>query len=110
MGHYLERLADWFGDMPVHDIGMLASEGRVSIPLNDGEPVGVLDSQSAVFEFIPVESAMSDDPATLFPGEIQQGAEYAVVLSNDAGLIRYRLDDVVRVHGFVGGAPLVEFL
>ena len=41
MGHYLDRLADWWGPVPVRDIGLLASEGRVSIPLEDDTPTGV---------------------------------------------------------------------
>lgn len=110
MGHYLERLAEWYGPRPVRDIGLLASEGRVSIPLDDGRPVGVLDPQSAVLEFIPVEHALDESPETCLPSEVEPGREYAVVLTNDAGLVRYRLDDIVRIHGFHGGAPLVEFI
>lgn len=110
MGHYLEPLADWWGPVPVRDIGLLASEGRVTIPLEDGTPAGALDMQAAVFEFIPSEQW--DDPAaqTLTPAEIEPGRDYTVVLTNSAGLVRYRLDDVVRVHGRVEKAPLLEFL
>ncbi len=109
LGHYLPRLADWWGELPVRDIGLLASEGRVSIPLEDNTPVGVLDVTSAVFEFIPVDEAEADNPLTLSLRELEVGREYAVVLSNTTGLLRYRLDDVVRVHGTMRQAPLVEF-
>ena len=34
--------ADWWGAVPVRDIGLLASEGRVSIPFDDGTPSGVI--------------------------------------------------------------------
>jgi len=110
MGHYLPRLASWYGNLPVRDVGLLASEGRVSIPLEDDTAAGVLDVQSAVFEFIPVERWEEAEPETLPPRELEIGRDYAVVLSNTAGLIRYRLDDVVRVRGWVEQAPLVEFL
>jgi hypothetical protein len=110
MGHYLGRLADWFGDVPVRDIGLLASEGRVSIPLDDGNPAGPLDLGAAVFEFIPSEHMDSPEPETLTATELEAGRTYGVVMTNDAGLIRYRLDDVVRVAGHVGSTPLVEFL
>ncbi len=110
MGYYLQRLAEWWGPHPVRDIGLLASEGRVSIPLDDNTPIGALDVTSAVFEFIPVELAEADTPATCGPRELQVGADYIVVLTNTTGLVRYRLDDVVRVHGWLYETPLVEFL
>lgn len=110
LGHYLQRLADWWGPVPVRDIGLLASEGRVSIPFEDGTPVGVLDVTSAIFEFIPADQTDDPRPDCLGPLEVQPGHDYAVVLTNTTGLVRYRLDDVVRVHGRLEQAPLVEFL
>lgn len=110
MGHYLPRLREWWGDVPVRDIGLLASEGRVSVPLHDETPTGVLDVTSAVFEFIPADEAGQPNPRTLLPRELQVGHDYVVVLTNTSGLLRYRLDDVVRVHGWHGGAPIIEFL
>ena len=110
MGHYLQRLADWWGPLPVRDVGLLASEGRVSIPLDDNTPAGVLDITSAVFEFIPAEHAEDTEPITVGPSEVEIGRDYAVVLTNTTGLLRYRLDDVVRVRGWLQQAPVVEFL
>lgn len=110
MGYYLDRLADWFGPLPVRDVGLLASEGRVTIPLDDGTPAGVLDVSAAVFEFIPIEEWEQPNPRTLLPTELEVDREYVVVLTNDAGLIRYRLDDVVKVRGWVEHTPVLEFL
>jgi hypothetical protein len=110
MGHYLPKLREWFGPIPVRDVGLLASEGRVSIPLEDDTPAGVLDAEAAFFEFIPAEYAENPNPPTLTARQLESGRDYLVVLTNDAGLVRYRLDDVVRVRGYVGQAPLVEFL
>lgn len=110
LGHYLQRLQEWYGDVPVRDIGLLASEGRVSIPLEDNTPAGVLDVRSSLFEFIPVEQCEDESPETLWAWELETGRDYAVVLTNASGLMRYRLDDVVRVRGWVEQAPVVEFL
>lgn len=110
MGHYLERLANWWGPVPVRDVGLLASEGRVTIPLDDGTPAGVLDTQAAFFEFIPAEQWNDPSAETLTARELETDQEYTIVLTNTAGLIRYRLDDVVRVRGWVEQAPLLEFL
>ncbi|MGE3180677.1 MAG: GH3 auxin-responsive promoter family protein [Phycisphaerae bacterium] len=110
MGQYLNRLSDWYGPIPVRDIGLLASEGRVSIPVADGSAAGPLDIATSLFEFIPVESAHAANPPTLRPQELEVGTEAIVVLTNTAGLVRYRLDDVVRVTGRIGATPMVEFL
>lgn len=110
MAHHLARLADWFGPVPTRDVGLLASEGRVSIPLADQSAAGVLDTQSASFEFIPVDQVDAPQPDCLLSEELETGREYAVVLSNRAGLIRYRLNDVIRVTGWWERTPIVEFL
>lgn len=110
MGHYLPSLPAWYGDLPIRDVGLLASEGRVTIPLEDNTPAGVLDVTAGVFEFIPLEAADSPDPPTLGPRELETGRHYVVVLTNTAGLVRYRLDDVVCVRGYLEQAPMLEFL
>ena len=55
MGAYLRQYPRYFGDLPVRDVGLIASEGRMTIPLADGTPAGVLDVTSHYFEFIPEE-------------------------------------------------------
>lgn len=110
LGHYLPRLADWWGPVPVRDIGLLASEGRVSIPLQDDTAVGALDVTSNVYEFIPAELADDPCPPTVWLHELETGRDYVVVLSNMTGLVRYRLDDVVRVRGRIAETPLIEFI
>jgi len=60
--------------------------------------------------FIPLADADAAHPPTLQFKELEVGRDYVVVLTNTSGLVRYRLDDVVRVHGHLGAAPLVEFL
>ncbi len=110
MGHYRQRLRAWWGDVPIRDPGLLASEGRVTVPFADDSTVGVLDLTAGVFEFIPAAEFDRAQPTTLRHDELQVGHDYAVVVTNTAGLVRYRLDDVVRVHGRLRGAPLLEFL
>src|SRR6266545_2261288 len=43
MGPYLRQLPQYYGEPPVHDLGLLASEGRFTIPLSGGTASGVLD-------------------------------------------------------------------
>ena len=110
VGLYLARLRELFGDVPVRDIGLLASEGRFSVPLEDGTPSGVADILSNFLEFIPVGEYGKPNPSVLRAHELEVGAEYFLVLSNWAGLWRYSLDDRVRVTASHGQSPVFEFL
>jgi hypothetical protein len=110
MGSYLNAYPDYFGDVPVRDVGLIASEGRMTIPIDDGTPAGVLDIRHNVFEFIPAESIDDPMPETLLPHELREGHDYFVLLTTPGGLYRYNIHDMVRCRGFEGRAPLIEFL
>ncbi len=118
---YLPQLRDYFGNVPIRDIGLLASEGRMSIPLEDNTPGGILDIEANVYEFIPeaeVEGVdlsghlmtLPEGLVTLRPDEVEPGANYYLILTNQSGLYRYHIGDVVRVNGFAGTTPVIEFL
>ena len=107
---YLRRLGELFGDVPVRDLGLLASEGRFSIPLESGVSAGAAEITGNFFEFIPADQRGSDRPDTLSAHELQAGCEYFLVVTNWAGLWRYDLDDRVRVTGHLGQSPVFEFL
>ena len=57
MGAYLRGYPEFFGDRPVRDVGLIASEGRMTIPIEDGTPAGILDIRHHYFEFIPEDQA-----------------------------------------------------
>jgi hypothetical protein len=94
----------------VRDIGLLASEGRMTIPMADGTPSGVLDITTHYFEFMPEAEADKPKPITLAAHEIQEGQTYYILLTTSYGLYRYHISDLVRVTGFYNRTPLVEFL
>jgi hypothetical protein len=110
MGLYLNDYPQYFGDTPVRDIGLLASEGRVTIPVQDATPAGILDVTSHFFEFVPRDRIEEASPPTLRSHEVEVGQEYFVLLTTSSGLYRYDLGDLVRVVGFEGQAPIIEFL
>ncbi|HUS46930.1 MAG TPA: GH3 auxin-responsive promoter family protein, partial [Phycisphaerae bacterium] len=107
---YVPRLRELFGEVPMRDIGLLASEGRLSIPIADGTAAGVAEITSNFLEFIPAEQRERDNPPALRAEEVEVGREYLVVLSNWAGLWRYNIDDRVRVVDRFGQSPVFEFL
>ncbi len=110
MSLYLRDYPRYFGDVPVRDIGLLASEGRVSVPVEDGTPAGILDVGGSFFEFVPRDRIDETSPRAYLSHEVEIGQEYFVILTTSAGLYRYDLGDLVRVTGFVHEAPVIEFL
>jgi hypothetical protein len=110
VGAYLRHYPRYYGATPVRDVGLIASEGRMTIPMADGTPSGVLDISSHYFEFIPQEEAGNSQPTVLGAHELQEGCAYFILLTTAYGLYRYHISDVVRCTGFFNNTPLVEFL
>jgi hypothetical protein len=110
VGAYLRHFPRYFGNTPVRDIGLLASEGRMTIPIADGTPSGVLDITTHFFEFLPEEQAGQPNPVVLSAHEVQEGKTYFILLTTSYGLYRYNIHDLVRVTGFHNRTPVLEFL
>jgi hypothetical protein len=108
---YLNSLSEYYGDVPVRELGLLASEGRMSIPISDHGSAGVLNIIAGFFEFLPAshERPRPDD-ATLLAHELEVGGEYWIIPTGLNGLYRYDIHDIVRVEGFAGSAPLISFV
>jgi GH3 auxin-responsive promoter len=107
---YVRGLKPYYGDVPVRDHGLSASEGRMTIPLADTRPDGILDITSHYFEFIPESQEGQSNPTVLEAHELRPGETYYILLTTASGLYRYNIKDVVRCTGFEGEAPLLEFL
>lgn len=109
-GAYLNGLKRYYGEVPVRDHGLSASEGRMTIPLEDFTPAGVLDIASHFFEFIPEAEHDTPNPTVLEAHELEEGKSYFILLTTPSGLYRYDICDVVRCVGFRGTTPVLEFL
>ncbi|MBI4860639.1 MAG: GH3 auxin-responsive promoter family protein [Candidatus Riflebacteria bacterium] len=90
------------------DFGYGSSEGRFTIPVVDERPEGILVPHTLFYEFLPADDDRIDRP--LLGHELETGALYELVLTNHAGLYRYRIHDIVRVEGRFEGAPVVAFV
>jgi hypothetical protein len=110
VGAYLRHYPRYYGSAVVRDVGLIASEGRMTIPLSDGTASGVLDVTTHYFEFIPQEEAESPSPTVLAAHELEEGRSYYILPTTAFGLYRYDIHDLVRVTGFHNRTPLVEFL
>jgi len=94
----------------MRDMGLVSSEGRHTIPLEDGHPCGVPSVGAGFYEFIPVEEKDSPNPVVLEGHELIVDNDYRIVITNSAGYYRYNIGDIVRCRGFVGQAPKLEFV
>lgn len=110
MGPYLRQLPAYYGHPPIRDLGLVASEGRMTIPFENDTPAGVLDIWSHYFEFVPEGEAESPHPVVLGAHELEDEKSYFIVPTTHSGLYRYQISDLVRVRGFLGRTPMVEFL
>ncbi len=106
---YIPKLRQVFEGLPVRDHGLHASEGRMTLPLRDDSASGVLEIQTHFFEFLPISESTSSQPVVLEAHELQEGAEYFILLTTSSGLYRYNIRDVVRCTGFFGTTPVLEF-
>lgn len=111
VGVRLAELARWFGDdMAVRDLGYMASEAQMTLPIADAGSAGILDVSGNFFEFIAEGDIDNAQPTVLTCDELKPGENYYVILTTPGGLYRYDINDVVRVTGFFQRTPSIEFV
>ena len=111
IGFLAGRLSEYYGQtVPRRDLGYLASEGSMAVPCEDGTPSGIPALRSCYFEFVPAGEEATPEARTLGCHELEQGAQYKVLLTNWNGLYRYDIDDVVEVTGFHNKTPMIAFV
>jgi GH3 auxin-responsive promoter len=109
-GYQAKYLPEYFGDCPMRDQGLVSSEGRHTIPIEDDKPQGVLSIQTGFYEFVPVAEIDSPQPVALEGHELEVDRDYFIVMTTYSGYFRFNIGDIVRCRGFVGQAPMLEFL
>jgi hypothetical protein len=110
VGYQSGRLPTFYGDVPVRELGYVSTEGRHTIPLTANSLSGVLAVDGSYYEFVPVECAGDPNPTVLEGCELRVNCNYNVYVTTSGGLYRHDLGDVVRCTGFMGEAPVLEFL
>ncbi|GAY51368.1 hypothetical protein CUMW_133710 [Citrus unshiu] len=120
MEHYLKKLRHYAGDLPLMSADYGSSEGWIGANVNPSLPpelatFAVLPN-IGYFEFIPqrlgnLESqVLCIEPKPVGLTEVKVGEEYEIIVTNVAGLYRYRLGDVVKVMGFHNSTPELKFI
>jgi hypothetical protein len=110
VGFHADALDRYYGKTPKRDIGYMASEGSFNLPCQDSIPSGILAIRNNYYEFIPEEQSDSNNPDILSAGEIKEGSCYKIILTNESGLYRYDINDIVKVDGFRSRTPLISFV
>jgi hypothetical protein len=83
--------------------GLLATEAPITVPLmNAAAPVPLLDEVFLEFE--------REDGSVHRLHELRPGEEVKVLVTQGGGLLRYRMNDRVRVEAPVGRTPTLRFL
>ncbi len=110
---YARKLQQYSGrTIPYYTMSYVASEGVFAIARHPWDPYYCMIPDSCFYEFIPadLQDGQEEDPsATLLMDELEEGREYELVITNQSGLYRYRMGDVIRVVGFYNETPMIEF-
>ena len=100
------QLRHYIGDTPVSYYSYACSECIVGVALFD-QPMYVLLPSAAYYEFIPADG--SEDEAVGIE-ELEIGKDYEIVITNFAGMYRYRLNDILRIRSFLYESPVFEVI
>jgi hypothetical protein len=74
-----------------------ASEGFFAFQDNYKEPGLLLNTNSGIFfEFIPAGEIFNDNPTRLSLQDVKVGENYALIISNNAGLWAYNIGDTIK--------------
>ncbi|KAI3498238.1 hypothetical protein L1887_34008 [Cichorium endivia] len=115
MEPYLKKLRHYAGKVRLLSADYGSSEGWIGANVNPNLPpemttYAVLPN-IGYFEFLPLKDVdVAGQPKPVGLTDVQVGEEYEVVVTNFAGLYRYRLGDVVKVIGFHNSTPELQFV
>jgi hypothetical protein len=110
MAAYLRNFPEHFGNAVTRDIGLIASEARMTVSKDDNSAAGILEITSNYYEFVPVDEIESPQPTVLEAHELIEGRDYYILLTTNNGLYRYNIFDVVRCVGSFEQTPMLVFL
>ena len=106
VGRNVDEIRPYFdSSVKFMDAGYGSSEAKLNIPMMPEEKSGALSIATSFYEFIPV-----DGGEPLLAHQLEDGHEYELVVTTWAGLYRYNMKDIIRVDGFVGNTPKIEFM
>jgi hypothetical protein len=110
VGYHADKLREHFDTrVPIRDLGFQASEGSFTVPYRDQTAAGILALHNNFYEFLPEADLEREEPSTIPIDELEQGKQYAMLLTTPGGLYRYNINDIVEVEGWYRRTPLLKF-
>jgi hypothetical protein len=112
VGQYLSKLEPYLPEnIPIRDLGYLASEQRGSVPLVDDTDIGVLAIATNVYEFFPAGRERKPRRTELLAvDEVELGKRYFIYVTTLDGLYRYDMNDIVEVAAYYEKTPMIRFV
>ncbi|MGN0612689.1 MAG: GH3 auxin-responsive promoter family protein, partial [Porcipelethomonas sp.] len=104
-----ERIAlqRYMGNIKRYGLCYCSSECSIGAAVDTDSYEYVMMPQNAFFEFLPYDCR---NDQTLLPHELKAGKLYEPVITNFSGLYRYKTGDVVKITGYIGESPKMEFM
>lgn len=99
---WARRLRTLLGHAPFQGKGLWATEGALTIPFSGQH---VLAYRSHVVEFEDLDTG-----CVLSPWQVREGQQVSPLISTGSGLLRYRMNDILRVGGHFGSVPTLDFV
>jgi hypothetical protein len=107
---YDEELNYYTDSLPIYSAAYGSTEAMIGINPYADKIRYVIIPDTAFYEFISIEEENKESKNTLNLDELKVGKKYEIVVTNYAGLYRYRIGDVIKVVGFYNNSPEIEFL
>lgn len=107
---YDDKVNYYTDSLPIYSPAYASTEAMIGINPYSYKIRYVIIPDTAFYEFIPIEKGNDECEHTLCLDELKIGKKYEIVLTNYAGLYRYRIGDVIKVVGFYNNCPEIEFL
>ena len=101
---WVSDIAAHFPEATIQGKGLTATEGIVTFPLGRSAQK-ICAIRSHFFEFIGTDTGKA-----YHVWNVEEGREYAIVVTTGGGLYRYRLHDLVRITGFYHQMPCLDFI
>lgn len=104
---FTEKMRYYCGDKVTFSFGLYAaSEAIMAYATEPEDEDFLMVTDSGFFEFLPADD---ENARPLLSHELEKGKLYEIIITSASGLYRYRIKDVIRVTGFVGKNPKIQF-
>lgn len=107
---YDDRVNYYTDNLPIYSTAYAATEAMIGINPYIEKIRYVIIPDTVFYEFISVKDENKNFPNTYCLNELKVGEKYEILITNHAGLYRYKLGDVIKVVGFYNNCPEIEFL